>query len=232
MSTRAIIARSLPDGEWEGAYHHWDGYPSGLGKTLWDMLHGGSGEAGALVFDSVEQLLSYVIDEHPAGWSHLYPARVLVKDSESPSGWDFSDEQRPECYCHGYFGERDDVKPDRSHLHSPAKFKTRRERYNAALFWEYIYIFERDHKTLTILANYCTGEPFIYTGVSISGERYSYATEMYDWFELTKIDLTGREPDWANLDALAKLKRKCLELALCLAENEFRSCPTLLVYLD
>jgi hypothetical protein len=42
MSTRAVIARQTdPDdpGCWEGRYHHWDGYPSGLGRALWHAYH-------------------------------------------------------------------------------------------------------------------------------------------------------------------------------------------------
>ena len=36
MSTRSLIARKTEDG-FEGTYHHWDGYPTGLGYTLWYM---------------------------------------------------------------------------------------------------------------------------------------------------------------------------------------------------
>ena len=35
MSTQAAIARRHGDG-FLGVYHHWDGYPNALGKTLWD----------------------------------------------------------------------------------------------------------------------------------------------------------------------------------------------------
>jgi hypothetical protein len=38
MSTRAAIAVGTPE-KWEGIYQHWDGYPAGLGKALWDMAH-------------------------------------------------------------------------------------------------------------------------------------------------------------------------------------------------
>jgi len=71
MSTRSIIARQLENG-FEGVYHHWDGYPSGLGATLYKMYH----SLGA----NLENLLEDVIDKHPSGWVTL--------------------NETPECFCH------------------------------------------------------------------------------------------------------------------------------------
>jgi hypothetical protein len=34
MSTNGCIAFGTPN-EWIGVYHHWDSYPTELGKTLW-----------------------------------------------------------------------------------------------------------------------------------------------------------------------------------------------------
>ena len=39
MSTREVIARQKGD-VFEGRYHHWDSYPSGLGKALWELANG------------------------------------------------------------------------------------------------------------------------------------------------------------------------------------------------
>ena len=38
MSTRGCVAIKTEDG-WRGVYTHWDSYPTGLGKELWDYLH-------------------------------------------------------------------------------------------------------------------------------------------------------------------------------------------------
>src|SRR5438105_1543718 len=38
MSTRSIIARATGEGTFKGVYHHWDGYPTGLGKYLTKIL--------------------------------------------------------------------------------------------------------------------------------------------------------------------------------------------------
>lgn len=38
MSTRGAVAIKKGNG-WIGVYNHWDSYPKGLGKELWDYLH-------------------------------------------------------------------------------------------------------------------------------------------------------------------------------------------------
>lgn len=118
MSTRAIIGRVNDDGSdgWKGRYHHWDGYPRGLGQRLWELwLTHFKGDTAAMT--------KFLIDDHPAGWSSL-----LVCDMTKPAGFremgvvhpgepqkdDFRDsnaywdahrvweaEQGPQCYCHG-----------------------------------------------------------------------------------------------------------------------------------
>jgi len=69
VSTRSVIARRT-NGGWSGVYHHWDGYPSGLGAHLWKLLR--DRYAG-----DVERLLAEVVDAHPGGWSHLMGGSVL-----------------------------------------------------------------------------------------------------------------------------------------------------------
>ncbi len=95
MSTRAVIARPVGDG-WEGNYNHSDGYPTGLGCYIFRIIHYRyKGDAAAF--------LKFAIDEHPGGWSHIYPAEVHRKGGYHPT------KQAPQCYCHGYyarFGER------------------------------------------------------------------------------------------------------------------------------
>lgn len=93
MSTRAVIARKTDTG-FTGVYHHWDGYPSGLGATLFELRQEQfQGDTAAM--------LKVLIDEHPAGWSTINGA-----DWSKPIGWgsrDPGDAQTPgpDCYCHG-----------------------------------------------------------------------------------------------------------------------------------
>ena len=109
MSTRGIIARPAGD-SWEGIYHHWDSYPAGLGKALWDVYHGH--------FDhDAEAMLRVLIDEHRGGWSNIVDADwampIGFRDIKPMSGsvrcnleayqkWLAQEEKGgPQCYCHG-----------------------------------------------------------------------------------------------------------------------------------
>ena len=84
MSTRSVIARETPAG-FTGRYVHWDGYPSGVGETIWRLYRGRFGR-------DLDAMLSELIDGHPAGWS------VLCGDWSLPLG---SHPDAPKCYCHG-----------------------------------------------------------------------------------------------------------------------------------
>jgi hypothetical protein len=93
VSTRSAIARPAGDG-WEGRYHHFDGYPSGLGIELL-RLHQD-------VFDGdVDRMTRVLIDDHPAGWSTINDSdwRQAPGFQEGFSTTD--DPKPPRCYCHG-----------------------------------------------------------------------------------------------------------------------------------
>src|SRR5260370_22621399 len=66
MSTRAAIAQwtNKPKKEWAGRYHHWDGYPTALGATLFHLVRDKTiGGLGAT--------LQALMHDHPAGWSTI-----------------------------------------------------------------------------------------------------------------------------------------------------------------
>lgn len=60
MSTRSEIFG--PDGK--GRYHHWDGYPLGVGRTLWALYHGHFER-------DVRAMRKVLLEDHPAGWSTI-----------------------------------------------------------------------------------------------------------------------------------------------------------------
>lgn len=86
MSTRSAIARQTPSG-FTGVYHHWDGYPTALGNTLFSLFNGHFKR-------DLNAMLKYLIDEHPAGWSTINGADFTLKPG-------FGERSRPQCYCHG-----------------------------------------------------------------------------------------------------------------------------------
>ncbi len=65
MATRAIIAYTVPPQHesWQGVYHHFDGYPSGLGRALQQLYQ------GHFQRDSARMIQALILD-HPAGWSN------------------------------------------------------------------------------------------------------------------------------------------------------------------
>ncbi|CAM6031393.1 unnamed protein product, partial [Sphagnum compactum] len=73
MSTRSAIAICDKDfattGNFKGNYHHWDGYPSGLGRTLWEIFQG-THYLGQK-FTTTKERLNYLIKAHPAGFSSI-----------------------------------------------------------------------------------------------------------------------------------------------------------------
>lgn len=85
MSTRSVIARKTATG-FKGSYHHWDGYPSGLGATLFALYNGH-------FHKDLPAMLKVLIDEHK-GWSTINNADFNLEPG-------FGNQGAPQCYCHG-----------------------------------------------------------------------------------------------------------------------------------
>jgi len=63
MSTRAIIGRTTgAEQQFRGIYSHSDGYPTWLGKSLWQTVH-------EQFNGDVKRFVREVITAHPGGWS-------------------------------------------------------------------------------------------------------------------------------------------------------------------
>jgi len=93
MSTNSMIGRKKQYG-YQLNYIHWDGYPSGVGKTLWDLYHGHFQK-------DVEKMMHVLIDEHPAGWSEICDTDFNLEPGYCYPSNKPEDENRPQCYCHG-----------------------------------------------------------------------------------------------------------------------------------
>ena len=98
MSTRAAIARltCVSPVKWAGRYHHWDGYPSGLGATLWELYHGHFGR-------DLDAMLQVLLDNHPAGWSSLHSSDFTGHSADSTN-----------CYCHSDHPEKEWLVTDKN----------------------------------------------------------------------------------------------------------------------
>lgn len=62
MGTRSVVARHVADGEFDGRYVHWDGYPAHMMNVLHEFIRR----------DGYETTCRVLLDEH-FGWSSLNP---------------------------------------------------------------------------------------------------------------------------------------------------------------
>lgn len=90
MGTRSVIARGTALDNWQGRYCHWDGYPSGVGRDLFQLYQGHFQRDAAA-------MLKALLDDH-RGWSHVSGDWNLEPGFGSKNG--------PECYCHGERSEK------------------------------------------------------------------------------------------------------------------------------
>lgn len=190
MSTRGAIARMthvLPL-HWAGRYHHWDSYPTGLGKELWELFHGHFER-------DLDRMLRVLINEHPAGWSTITGAdfRLTPGWGEAPNDDVTSVENpgcRPNCYCHGERSEE-------------AWLVTDDNASGSGVEWAYVFTSvlalddgqEEEHLcTMLVLSSYfASGEKMI--GMFGMGDPKAH------WRIAAVIDLQGSEPDWERIES-------------------------------
>ena len=101
MSTRSAILLPIEDGAAAiGRYHHFDGYPTGLGIELHRLYRESFGE-------DYRAMVKTLIFSHPSGWSNILGANFVdhTPGFQERVGDDGKLTERiqgqPECYCHG-----------------------------------------------------------------------------------------------------------------------------------
>jgi hypothetical protein len=167
VSTRAAIARKTNNG-WVGVYHHSDGYPTGLGAFLWERLK--SSYAG-----DIERFLRETVDAHPAGWSHIMDGHILTP---VPSGHALRADPvgyGPACYCHTYAEAQ---YPENIIRGCECENPRVKEPSCDPLFIEWVYVFDPDARTMTVLAS-----------VWASEDRKAHT-------HVATVSVDGPEPDW------------------------------------
>ena len=170
MSTRSIIARKTKEG-FMGTYHHWDGYPTALGFTLYHMYKKGANLNG---------MLSLLIDDHPAGWSSINGV-----DWTQPIGYVADYEKgrelnAPQCFCHGDRREEVD-EPYTQDTECGAEFA---------------YVFEKDTELEEDIMHVYEKQ---YEDGEHTTEFFGLTTGRGGWKLIKSINLRGEEPDWEHL---------------------------------
>ena len=185
MSTRAAIARltCVSPVKWAGRYHHWDGYPSGLGATLWKLYHGHFKR-------DLGPMLKVLLDDHPAGWSSLNAA-----DFDQEPGFadplDSSNQSvdQPQCYCHGDRQETEWLVTDENASGSGCE-------------WAYAFTSAKTtdgthYNTMLVLSSYMPdGKMIGYFGMGNSEAV---------WPVVAVVDLNGEEPNWEQIETAKPL---------------------------
>jgi len=215
MSTRSVIARKTQTG-FSGAYHHWDGYPSGLGATLFEVRN-------RFYKGDTARMLNYLIDANPAGWS------TINSDWTKPAG------QRPDdnllickqCgqeswrhyrqyYTGGYSPQlsdweragRPEAPPgtdirvlghsadlDRPETGGPEPIGGKADKLTeanaSACGCEWAYVFDGNGK-MEIRSSYCE------TGGKMIG-AFGCGDPKATWQTVAVVDLDGPEPDWKKI---------------------------------
>jgi hypothetical protein len=176
MATRSVIARKTEQG-WSGVYHHWDGYPSGLGAHLWKLLR--DRYAG-----DVERLLAEVVDAHPGGWSHLMEGDILTP---RPGGHALGLTVRgrgPACYCHTY---AEAEYPEATFHGCECRDPNVEDPSCNPPEIEWVYVFDPSSRTLEVLAA-------VPAGKNQAGE------DRYEHRSVVTVDIDGPEPDWGEIE--------------------------------
>src|SRR5713101_1659792 len=178
MSTNGIIARSTGEGTFQGRYHHWDSYPSGLGVALVELYH-------CHFKDDLTRMLQVLLDKHPAGWSTIVHKDFNLKSGYTnigtrPDGMSIEEFQnqrlnrRPQCYCHGHRHEEGFLHDEKSDCGA-----------------EWAYVFDEEEKVLHILDR----------------EKHEVSGE-YHWQEVGRIELDCEDGiNWTAIECGENFER-------------------------
>lgn len=192
MSTRASIARRTGPTTFKGVYHHWDGYPTALGATLWKLYH-------AHFERDLEAMLTFLIEKHPAGWSTInnadfklpagYQEATYRKKRNGDNDYSKPIPHGPICYCHG--GRHEEASPVT-------------EVDDCGMEWAYVFDIEK--KLMHVLERVYTDNAVSMAGQNLGGKHMvgmfgCGAPGRQRWLDLATIALDGPEPDWESLRA-------------------------------
>ncbi len=197
MSTRGSVAIKADFGQWRGVYNHYDSYPSGLGKELWDYLKGHNIDlkkfAGELLqYDDWRNYLNGGLCPYCGkmglGQAHSLTGSVIEFQSK-----EFNDGPQD------YFPDPE----GKDHKHEPlqgAGIYSKNAKYDA-LFIEWVYVVDPLLARIEVYAG--TKAKGKHKETSYDGQR-SWMADNYQYVLVTVIDLNQPEPDWEAIENYEK----------------------------
>lgn len=182
MSTRSVIAVSKKDGGFKGRYHHWDGDPENLGKTLFEIYR-------EHFKRDLKAMLKYLLKDHtswstingadfnlPAGFRDMEERYEL--DSNGQRNYSKPIPHGPECYCHGNRNE-----------------KSRWISNKNAQKWgcEYAYVFDAKVGIMTVFSSYNPD------GAKMIG-YFGKGNPKAQWHKIGLVNLNDdKDPEWEKM---------------------------------
>lgn len=226
MGTRGAIAIRNGDG-WVGVYNHWDSYPTGLGKELWDYLH----QDGIELEQFARDLLGYddwrnyrqggicpYCGRTEKGQPHSISGLIFARSDErftsqdemrayyqSLPAWQGRDAEiekavRQEWQIRGNIERTGYPDPDaRHHQHGDRSEKITSENADP-LFIEWVYVIDPKSRILTVLAH--RRAEGTHTETNRRGEKWQQANYVHYIVDTFPVD--GHEPDWQELQDKAR----------------------------
>ena len=218
MSTRGAIVKITSIGEdgtlkFKGRYHHNDGYPKGLGASLFELYQETKGD--------LTWILRTLIDDHPAGWSEIVGAdfglppgftetKHMKRDKRTGS---IIIPKNPACYCHGDRHEKEWTITDRD------------------VPWdvEWVYALNEQLKTMHVLTHDWVGDDSD-RGVLVEVAVVNLEGPEPDWVAMKQVEemvstILGNLPPGTDIPKTAKAIKAaypdvCLDWWLENAQNE------------
>lgn len=227
MSTRGCVAIGT-EAKWTGVYNHYDSYPTGLGKELWDHLRGKDLTKFAeemLRYDDWRNYLNGGTCEYCGkkgqGQPHGISGVICVREERFKTRREMREYFKS---LPAWKGRDDEIKrmvetewkirrniertgyPDpkaKYHKHGDLTDKITSDNPDP-LFIEWVYVVGPEKRTLTVLSNRSDGKTegaFKKDGPTLRKDGYwDYGHCAFRHVKVAEISLDGREPDWEKIE--------------------------------
>jgi len=205
MSTRGCVAIGTPE-HWVGVYNHFDSYPTGLGRELWEHLEGEDLQKFAselLKYDEWRHYLNKGVCPYcgKKGVGHPHTIRGDVYGFDSPffKRSELPEEIRRNIEETGY--------PDpevKWHKHASLDDKITSDSPDP-LFIEWVYVVEPEARMIHILTSVLVEDTWdrpVKTPEKLEGNVWDYGHCKCKHELVKSVSLDEPEPDWEEIEDL------------------------------
>lgn len=234
MSTRGCVAIKQDEG-WRGVYNHWDSYPTGLGKEVWDYLH----QNGVDLQQFAKELLEYGdwreylnngVCEYcgkrlgqPVNISGVICLGTKGSEAEIRAYWEGMSwaKDNPEKVKQSMEQDLAILKniqetgysdPDAKYHSHATKDNNQITNLDAdPLFIEWVYVIDPERRTMSIIMHKSDGvTKGAIREVQILRDDgfWDYGHCAYKHIQVAEISLNGDEPDWERIEKVTREDEK------------------------